>query len=728
MKFFKSKKFFILFILSSILLIQIIRSIYVFNFKYTFNNTKYIEAKIDKLYSKTESYISYIGKIKYSGKYVDKFIIYIKEMDEVNALSKGDIISFYSKLSESSYYNNYNEFNYKLYLNGNNIVGNIFVDNYSIIHDEITKEGYKDKFINHLEAVFDEDISNVIKAVILGEKKGLKGDVSEDFNMSGISHVLTVSGTAIYVLKRFLSKVLKKFKLKNTASFVFISLYSFFCNFSISIARAYIAYILNLFSKNLKLNFTWQEIIIICFILILIINPYYIFNYSLWYSFLAALGIKMIYPSLNSLLYNYLLKMFKEVNERNVKNKLLFKTLKYIISVFSLTISVQIMLFPIYIFSSNKFYIISLISNLVVGILVIIIYIIGFIYISVFYIPIISNIFDFFMLNLVKFLIFLTNVFSKFNGFNISFNKLGISAVIAMYILIILHRYGYIFFMNIKYRFSKRKAKLIKFVIYLVLILIIIINFVFSNFVNFVYYFNVGQGNMAIIKYGNLVIISDIGSSSAKVKPILVNFLKAYNITNIDYIFISHIHEDHINGLYDLEYEILSGNINIQNVVIAYKDEKLKEFLNRLNINVIEVSQGDELYLNKNVRAYIMSPNIEKYIKSSDGKNSNSLVYALKLKNKNILFTGDATKETEKEILKSDFVLSYFDVFQVAHHGSNTSTSGEFLNRFSFKYAVISSKKSVYGHPSDETINLLNKYKIRHYILENIGGKRMYIY
>ena len=88
---------------------------------------------------------------------------------------------------------------------------------------------------------------------------------------------------------------------------------------------------------------------------------------------------------------------------------------------------------------------------------------------------------------------------------------------------------------------------------------------------------------------------------------------------------------------------------------------------------------------------------------------------------------GDATIETEKVLLNNitNDIQNKFQnisVLQVGHHGSKTSTSDNFLQMLNVKLAVISSKKKVYGHPSKETLDRLNKYNIRYKITENNGA------
>lgn len=727
MKFFKSRKCLIYLFLFLILIIRIFYSVYLFNYKYKFSERKYIEMKIISLKNVSDKTISYIGKIKYSSKFIDKFIVYVPN-DNSPYLNNGDIISFYSKLNENKFYNNYNEFNYGLYLNSQNIVGTVYADSYNVIYKSDKKWDFRTKFGEYLNNNFNEDISSVISAIIYGNKGNIGKETEEIFKLSGASHILVVSGTAIYILRGLLNKILKRFKYKNICVFILVTLYMIFCIKSVSLIRAYIMYLIGIIFKILKFKEGFFDRIIFSLIIVMIINPYYIFSYSLWYSFLAVLGIKIFYPLIQSKLNNFVLRVFKCRCKSKIKQKKLYIFITYLISIISITISVQIMLFPIMIFSCNKIYLITIISNLVVSPIIILEYLLGFTLVITFYIPFLSNLVSYILNIVTNILLCVIGFFAKFDFLNISINKISIISTILIYVFIFINLYGHIFFITIKYRFGKNISKTLKIFIYWIIILVVGINIVYSNFIGFVYFFNVGQGNMTLIKYDNIVIVSDIGSITKNVDSILLNFCSSYNICKINYLFLSHMHSDHINGLFQLETSILNGKIKIDNIVVSYVNEEVKDLCKRLNINLIEVKRYDNMRIGKDIEVNILSPDIERCIKSNDIENSNSLVYEVNVKNKRILFTGDATKETERDILEEKFETRDYFALQVAHHGSNTSSSKEFLKYFTFKNAVISSEKRVYGHPSYETLEMLNIYVQSCYILEEYGGKRLYIY
>ena len=122
----------------------------------------------------------------------------------------------------------------------------------------------------------------------------------------------------------------------------------------------------------------------------------------------------------------------------------------------------------------------------------------------------------------------------------------------------------------------------------------------------------------------------------------------------------------------------------------------------------------------KKIKYYscIRELNIDKYklqflnTKEYDNENDNSNVIYLNYNNYKFLFMGDAGLEKEKDILEK-YNLKNIDFLKVGHHGSNTSSSEEFIDSINPKYSLISvGKNNRYGHPKASVLNILNNSQI----------------
>lgn len=215
-----------------------------------------------------------------------------------------------------------------------------------------------------------------------------------------------------------------------------------------------------------------------------------------------------------------------------------------------------------------------------------------------------------------------------------------------------------------------------------------------------VFYLDVGQGDCAYIKLpdGEDMLI-DAGEDDIDSYITLEKF----NIDDFEYLIMTHPHTDHIGGIMDIldEYEV-------ENVIMPESDYETKTYQNILDeiekkdIKITYATAGTFVLDTENLDIEILSPD------SSKEKEINNLSAIIKItyKENEFLFTGDVEQDRERKI-KGDVSA---DVLKVAHHGSKTSSSAEFLNKVNPEYAIISvGKNNSYGHPHYEVINRLNK-------------------
>lgn len=232
-----------------------------------------------------------------------------------------------------------------------------------------------------------------------------------------------------------------------------------------------------------------------------------------------------------------------------------------------------------------------------------------------------------------------------------------------------------------------------------------------------VHFIDVGQGDSILIQVNNKNLLIDSGPKSDKKK--FNDYLSSLNIKKLDYIIATHPHEDHIGNMTDAikNYDVLqfyapkvqSTTKTFEKMVDALKDKNLK-------INVLKKGTNS-IDLGKNTNVTVFSPTKDSY----EDLNNYSPVIKIEYGSTSFLFTGDAQKDVEKEILDNNEDISA-DVLKVGHHGSSTSTNKNFLIKVNPSIAVISvGKDNSYNHPNKETINLLNKSNIKTYRTDNDG-------
>ena len=185
----------------------------------------------------------------------------------------------------------------------------------------------------------------------------------------------------------------------------------------------------------------------------------------------------------------------------------------------------------------------------------------------------------------------------------------------------------------------------------------------------------------------------------------VLEYLKKKSVKVLDLVVASHPHSDHIGGLPEVlnEFEvkkILMPKVKDSIVPTSKVYEKFLLAIDKNNISVETPTPGKEMNLG-DLKIEIFAPN-----KQYDDLNNNSIVLKTTYKNISFLFTGDAEKESEHDMLGKNFNLKS-TVLKVGHHGSKTSTSKEFLKAVSPEYAVICVGEDKYNLPKKETLNKL---------------------
>ncbi len=265
---------------------------------------------------------------------------------------------------------------------------------------------------------------------------------------------------------------------------------------------------------------------------------------------------------------------------------------------------------------------------------------------------------------------------------------------------------------------NKFKYKNYKGLKVLFFIFIIIISFSFltqnnsNNYKNkmIIHYIDVGQGDSILIQVNNKNLLIDSGPSSNRKD--LLSYLEKLNIKKFDYIIATHPHEDHIGNMdtiikrYNIgnfySPKVLTSSTTFENMIDALVDKNLK-------INVLK-NGSKEINLGENTKVEVFSPTESM---SSDNLNDYSPIIKITFFNNSFLFTGDAEISTEDIVLSQNNNLNC-DILKVGHHGSSTSTSSNFLSSANPSVAIISvGKNNSYGHPTSETLSLLNSFNIR---------------
>ena len=595
-------------------------------------------------------------KITIEIKAKEKLLITYKYQDkEFNNLSYGDKIKVKGTLITPSKNTNQNTFNYQKYLYYKKIY-------YLVEATSINKIANNHNYLYTIKNTLYQKInklksSNYIKTLLFCDNT-LSKEIKESYRINGISHLFSVSGMHINffvsIIYLYLNKITYNKRIKYLITNIFIISYLILFPSS-SLLRSAVMSILYSINYLLKLKIKKIDILLLTLGVSLLINPFIIYDLGYIYSYTITF---------------FLVLSSSTLKKKNKINKIIY------ISLLSFLVSI-----PITIYNSFEINIISILLNIIlvpiISIIILPLTILTYIF------PILDSILYLFANTLETISLFI----SKINITKIIFPKPSLLIIVLYYIIFLLS------YQNKKY-----------FYLNIILLIIIYISpYLNSNFE--VVMFEVGEADCHLIKYpyNKNTILIDTGKNEYKIKNEVIPYLKSIGIKKIDYLIITHGDEDHIGGSITLINNFQVKNVILNKGTFTDIEKELIKNLNKkkipyqININKINLS-NHTIYLLNNT----------KY----NNENDNSIITYFTYQKYKFLYMGDASINTEDNLLEN-YNLNNISILKVGHHGSNTSSSKDFISQINPSISLISvGENNIYHHPNKEVINNLSKSRI----------------
>ncbi|MBR1376547.1 MAG: DNA internalization-related competence protein ComEC/Rec2 [Bacilli bacterium] len=601
---------------------------------------------------------------------INYYVDTLEELDYVkNTYKVGDLIEVEGVYSVPSTNTNFNLFNYNLYLKSKKIY---YINKASTIklisHSNNIFYKIKNKIIDRIN---NYSKNEYLYAFILGDTNYIDNDIKTSFQNNGISHLFAVSGMHVTLLSVLILGILNKIK-KSNINYIFVILfllfYTFLTNYTPSIMRSTLMFILLYINKITKLNIKTSYLFIYLVCGFIIYNPYYIHNVGFLFSFSITYFL-IIFGSISNKYHNYFIKLF-------------------ITSLISFLASIPILI--------NNFFSINILSPFINLLFVPFISFIVFpLSLLTFILPILSPILEI-CLNTLE---ILSTFISKYS-MNIILCHIPFYIVILYYIVIIF----------VLYNMKKGRYKYL-----LILVILLLIHTNSFNLNDEVHMIDVGQGDSILLrfKYNKAILIDTGGTVSygeewkqnnySLAINTIIPYLKSLGIKKLDYLILTHGDYDHMGEAINLV-----ENFKVEKVIFncgEYNNLE-KDLINVLDKKKIPYySCIKELNINKSKLYFLQT-------KEYDNENDNSNVIYTEIDGYKFMFMGDAGVDKEEDVLEK-YNISNIDVLKVGHHGSKTSSSKEFINKMNPKYSIISvGKNNRYGHPNKEVLNNLDNSKI----------------
>ncbi len=245
----------------------------------------------------------------------------------------------------------------------------------------------------------------------------------------------------------------------------------------------------------------------------------------------------------------------------------------------------------------------------------------------------------------------------------------------------------------------------------------------FDKTQDFVKIMDVGQADAALIYSNGCSAVIDAGLTSSA--DDISADLKGADIKDIDALLITHLHMDHAGALAKI-----AMSFPIDNLIIPNRDSSAEAMPTVNEAEKRVVAEKGKVFtategMNFNIGEFEVT--LLAYFPDATKENDRSIITMAKIGNKKFLFTGDAEKATEADVLAEKLNIDC-DVLKVGHHGSNSSSTAAFLKAASPKYAAISvGKDNMYSHPSNKTIVALKNCGAEVYRTDKNGDISFYV-
>ena len=589
-----------------------------------------------------------------------------------------------------------------------------------------------------LKHALGEKNGGILSAMLLGEKAGMDPEVKELYQKSGISHLLAISGLHLALIGNAFYSLLRKggysFLSAGVISVIVLGAYACMTGMSVSTQRALIMFGLRLGAEASGRIYDLPTALAVAAAWVAARNPQYLTDAGFLLSFGAILGILLLCPVLQEI----------------------FAGKRKFFQALCGSVAVTVFLYPLTSFFYYEMSLYAVFLNLIVIPLMSWILGAGIVGVCVAFLWMPAG---GFLLKSCGILLevyeTLCRILLRLPGAVVVTGKPKLWQIIVYYSVLL----GFVMYMRKKIEKKKiaekaagkteekklaekheRQRKALQALTGIrrqkavsclwILGLMLFFNMEFHKKTLEVTFLDVGQGDGIFIRTDSgLTCMIDGGSTDVKEvgKYRIEPFLKAKGVRKLDYVFITHGDQDHLNGIAEL-LERQAYGIRIDTLVLPEKnmwDDTLWELArqaHRRQTTVAAMRKGD-VVADSQISIECIQP-----AENSEAEpgNEGSLVLEMTCQNWKLLFTGDVEGKGEEELLQnfSEEIL----LLKVAHHGSKHSTFEPFLEQTRPKYAIISAGVgNSYGHPGRETLLRLKKYGAKIYSTQDHGAISFFV-
>lgn len=559
---------------------------------------------------------------------------------------------------------------------------------------------FRQRLIDGIDSFMPYPENTLLKGILFGYTADMPDAISQAYSMTGMAHILAVSGMNVMFVPLVLAAALKRFKIwpwfKEIISIGAVWAYAVIADLSPSVLRAAIMLSVVLGGRAAHKKPDAANSLFAAGLIILLINPLDIYDVGFMLSFAATAALLLLYQPCVRLLAGFMPAAMAELC--------------------AATIAPQIGVLPIIAYYFNQLPLLSLLANITI------IPFNGLMFIAGLILSLLAALWPG-LAAVIGYPLYV--MMRSVDIFTLEMARIPIVSlpVPSPSIISILIYYVAIAVVAFRQRIGKRYLSAIGAALTIIMI-IMAFNVLKPSDQLQVVFLDVGQGDSIFIRTpshkavlidgGNRVDYMENGFDAGR--SIVLPYLRHNGVSHLDLMIYSHTDSDHLGGL----RSVLDG-LKVDTLLYSQKSEDFVRAALDKGVEVVRLSEDDAIDLGDGVILHVLYPADSG---SVGGDNDSSLVLKLQYKDFSLLLPGDIEAGTEEQLAERADLKS--TAIKVPHHGSDTSSTMEFVSAVKPQIAVISVGKNDFGQPSADVIRRYDAIGAKVYRTDQYGAISIY--
>lgn len=558
----------------------------------------------------------------------------------------------------------------------------------------------RQQILNILDTVFPEDTAAFAKALLLGDKTGLSYETDRNFQISGISHVIAVSGMHVAILFSFLYNLCGK--RRYLTALIGIPVLILFCavaGFTPSIVRACIMQCLMILALLINREYDPPTALAFSVVVLLAVNPMTVTNVGFQLSTACMAGIFLFNAPINRWLMDK-----KRLGAYKKGKSWKAKLGRMVAGTISMTLSANVFTVPLCAIHFGMVSLVGIVTNLMV------LWVISFIFCGIMlacllgalWVPA-GSVVGWVISWPIRYVLYVSGVLAKIPLAAVYTESIYITVWLVFAYLLL----GFFLLWGRKYK------KPAVFTVVITLILAVLFSWMEPRLDRMrVSVLDVGQGQCILLQSGNTRFLVDCGSEDAYAADSIANFLMSQGVFRLDGVILTHFDTDHAGLLLNLLTQVEADALYLPNI----------EDSNGLRQKIEHTFPDKICWIREDVHLITRDSCITLHTaENALNENESSMCALFQWEKYDILITGDRSAAGERQLLEKA-ELPKLELLIAGHHGAADATCRELLRVTQPKAVAIScGENNYYGHPSQSVLQRLEEFGCAIYRTDEMG-------